>query len=81
MVTFNVDLFLTKIRNRQILQTLPGAINLVSNAGATIAKGIDLSIKARPVAALRLTGDDARSAGAASLLRRLISQAVKPATI
>ena len=56
-LTFNLDLFLSKIRNQQILQTLPGAVNLVSNAGATTAKGADLSIKARPFSNLRLTGD------------------------
>jgi iron complex outermembrane receptor protein len=56
-VTLNVNLFLSKIRDQQVLQTLPGAINLVSNAGETTAKGFDVSIKARPIRALRLTGD------------------------
>ena len=56
-LTFNVNLFLSKIGDQQVLQTLPGAINLVSNAGATTAKGFDVSIKARPMRALRLTGD------------------------
>lgn len=56
-LTFNIDLFLSKIGNQQVLQTLPGAVNLVSNAGRTTAKGVDIQIKARPVPALRLTGD------------------------
>ena len=56
-VTFNVDVFLSKIRDQQILQTLPGAINLVSNAGRLTAKGVEVSVKARPVRALRLTAD------------------------
>ena len=57
VLTFNIDLFLSKIRDQQVLQTLPGAVNLVSNAGRTTAKGVDVQIRARPIPALRLTGD------------------------
>lgn len=53
-LTFNIDGFIANITDQQISQTLPGASNVVSNAGATKAKGVKISIKARPVPALRL---------------------------
>ncbi len=56
-LTFDIDAFLSKIRDQQISQTLPGAVNVVSNAGATTAKGVDISMQARPLASLRLSAD------------------------
>ena len=56
----NADLFVSKIRDQQILQTVlgtAGPINLVSNAGATAAKGLDISVKARPISAFRFGVD------------------------
>ncbi len=55
-LTFDIDGFISDIKDQQISQTLLGAsiINIVSNAGATTAKGVEVSLKARPVPALRL---------------------------
>jgi iron complex outermembrane receptor protein len=59
-LTLNIDAFLSKIRDQQILQTVPdgtGVINVVSNAGSTTAKGVELSVKARPVAGFNVSAD------------------------
>lgn len=56
-VTFNIDAFISKITDQQVGTTNALAQTFVNNAGKTTAKGVDVSIKARPIPALHLSAD------------------------
>jgi iron complex outermembrane receptor protein len=53
-LTINLDGFYSRITNQQVAQGSVGAVLTTTNAGRTTAKGVDLSIVARPISPLRL---------------------------
>jgi iron complex outermembrane receptor protein len=53
----NAALFRSNIANQQILRITGTAAQTIDNAGATRTTGVDLSIAARPIPALRLNAD------------------------
>ncbi len=53
-LTSNISLFYIDWRHQQISRTIPGVGNIQSNAGHSDSKGVEVSLKARPLSGLEV---------------------------